>query len=181
MVRARQEVNGFLVDLGVERRFAFESRQKLFHGARIEQRAGKAVLSGLARFFKHVDIFFAELGFGMARVVIVDQLRKPQRAGHARGPAADDDDIGGHFRMLDVGKRLAEDQHGGRPLAENFPMIRETARRRMAITMLAMGEFPGSTRYDRILNQADLGHECNGLIAPTIFHNVGVRTIMTVV
>ncbi len=47
----------------------------------------------------------------MTRVVIVDQLRKPQRAGHARRPTADDDDIGWHLGVLDVGKRLAEDQH----------------------------------------------------------------------
>ena len=56
---ARQEVNRFLVNYGVERGFVFESRQKFLHGARIEERAGKAVLSGLARFFEHVDIFFA--------------------------------------------------------------------------------------------------------------------------
>ena len=68
------------------------------------------MLSSFARFFEHVDIFFAEQSFGMARVVIVDQLRKPQRAGHARRAAADDDDIGWHFRMLDVRERLAEDQ-----------------------------------------------------------------------
>src|ERR1700675_5021910 len=49
----------------------------------------------------------------MARVVLVDQLRKPQRAGHARGPTADDDDVGRHFGMLDVGERLAEDQRHG--------------------------------------------------------------------
>ncbi len=109
------------MDLGVERSFTFESRQQFFHGARIEERAGKAMLSGLARFFEHVDILFAEQSFGMARVVIVDQLRKPQCAGHARWPTADDDDIGRHLGMLDIGERLAEDQHfGGRPLALGF-------------------------------------------------------------
>ena len=76
MARARQEVNAFLVDFGVERGFAFESRQQFFHGARIEERTGQTVLSGFARFFEHVDIFFAEQGFGMAVVVLVDQAAK---------------------------------------------------------------------------------------------------------
>ncbi len=111
MAGARQEVNSIFVDHRVERGFAFESGEQFFHGAWIEERAGKAVLSGFARFFEHVDIFFAERRFGMAGVVIVNQLRKPQRAGHARGPTADDDDVGWHFGVLDVGERLAEDQH----------------------------------------------------------------------
>src|ERR1700676_2809021 len=113
MAGARQEVNGIFVYHRIEWRFAFESREEFFHGARIEERAGETVLSGFARLFDHVDILFAERGFGMARVVIVDQLRKAQRAGHARGPTADDDDVGRHFGMLDVGKRLAEDQRHG--------------------------------------------------------------------
>jgi hypothetical protein len=49
----------------------------------------------------------------MARVVIVDQLRKSESAGHARRPTADNDDVGWHFRVLDVGERLAEDQGHG--------------------------------------------------------------------
>ena len=124
MAGARQKVNAFFVDHGVERGFAFESGQQFFHRARIEQRAGEAVLSGFARFFEHVDIFFAELRFGMARVVVVDQLRKPQRAGHARRAAADDDDIGRHFRMFDVGERLAEDQHGAFALSGCYSSCR---------------------------------------------------------
>ncbi len=59
MARARQEVNSIFVDHRVERSFVFESGQKFFHGARIEERARKAVLSSFARFFEHVDIFLA--------------------------------------------------------------------------------------------------------------------------
>jgi hypothetical protein len=44
------------------------------------------------------------------RVVLVDELRKPQRAGHARGPAADDDHVGLHLRALDAFQRSTEDQ-----------------------------------------------------------------------
>ncbi len=67
------------------------------------------MLPSLARFFEHVDIFLAEQGLWMASIVIVDQLRKAQGTGHASRAATDDDDIGGHLRMLDIGKRLAED------------------------------------------------------------------------
>ncbi len=39
---------------------------------------------------------------GMAGVVFVDELRQPQRASHAGGTSADDDDIGFHDRTLDI-------------------------------------------------------------------------------
>ncbi len=113
MARARQEIDSIFVDHGIERGLAFKSGQQFFHGARIQERSGKTMLPGFARFFEHADIFFAERGFGMAHVVIVDQLRKPQRAGHARRAAADNDHIGRHFRMLDVRNRLAKDQRHG--------------------------------------------------------------------
>jgi hypothetical protein len=73
----------------------------------------------------------------MARVVIVNQLRKPQRAGHARRPTADDDDIGWHLRMLDVRKRLAEDQHLEISLlGETLYDTRNQDRRRIAIALI---------------------------------------------
>ena len=106
-----EKVDGFFGDLGVERSFLFESGKQFAHGARIEQRAGEAVLADLAGFFEDVDIFFAELRVGMRGVVRVDQLRQAQRAGHARRSAADDDHIGRHLRAFDAFDRFAEDQH----------------------------------------------------------------------
>ncbi len=47
----------------------------------------------------------------MLRVVRVDELRQPQRARHARRPAAHDDDVRLHLRTLDAGEWLAEDDH----------------------------------------------------------------------
>jgi hypothetical protein len=111
MLLLRQEVHAFVMDLGVERRFGRESRQQLFHGSRIEQRPRKAVLSCFARFFEHVNVFFGELCLWMPRIVSVNQLRQSKRACHARRTAADDDYIGRHLGMYDVGERLAENQH----------------------------------------------------------------------
>src|ERR1700733_11137225 len=111
MVVTRQKVYRFFVHHGVQRSFVLESRQQFLHRPRVEKRTRKTMLSGLTRFLKHVDIFFAERGFRMARVVIVDQLRKPQRGGHARRPTADDNNISRHLGMLNVGEGLAEDQH----------------------------------------------------------------------
>ena len=111
MTLAGEEVDAFLVNLGVERSFFFEAGQQFLHRARIEQGARQAVLSGLARFFEDVDIFFGKLRVGMMRVVLVDQLREAQSAGHASGPAADDDHVGRHLRMLDVRERLTKDKH----------------------------------------------------------------------
>ncbi len=109
----RQEVHAFLVNHGIERGFTLESRQQLLHRSRIEQCAGQAVLSGLASLLEHVNIFFRELRLGMPPIVIVDQLRKPKRTGHASRTATDNDYVGGHFGMFDVGERFAKDQcHG---------------------------------------------------------------------
>ena len=103
-----EEVNRLFRDCCLDRRFLLESREQFAHGAGIEQRAGKAVLADLAGLFEHVDIFFTELRIGMARVVLIDQLRKPQGAGHASRAAANDDHIGRHLRTFDVRQRLAE-------------------------------------------------------------------------
>ena len=107
----RQEVHAFLVDLGVERRFILESRQQFFHGPWIKQRSRKAVLSGLASFLEHVDIFFRELCLRTPRIVSVDQLGQSKSARHASGAAADNHDIGWHLGVFDVRKGLTEDQH----------------------------------------------------------------------
>ena len=79
-----EEVDRFFDDLGIERSFLLESGKQFAHRPRIEQRAGKTVLPDLARLLEHVDIFFAELRVRMRGIVRVDQLRKPQRAGHAQ-------------------------------------------------------------------------------------------------
>jgi hypothetical protein len=44
----------------------------------------------------------------MLGIVLIDQLREPQRARHAGRPAAHDDNIGGHLRAFDVGKGFSE-------------------------------------------------------------------------
>ena|SRR5438093_354981 len=45
------------------------------------------------------------------RVVLVDKLRKPQRASHASGPATNNNDIGRHLRASYVAGRFAESEH----------------------------------------------------------------------
>src|SRR5205823_3155970 len=100
-----------LADRGIERSLFLKTWQQLSHGAGIEQRAGKAVLADFTGLFQNVNILFAELRIGMLTIVLVDELRKTQRTSHAGGSAADDDDVCVHARMLDVGKRFAEDQH----------------------------------------------------------------------
>ena len=69
------------------------------------------MLADLPRLFEDVDVFFADLRVGLRRVVLINQLRQAQRAGHPCGPAADDDHIGRHLRTLDTFNRFAEDQH----------------------------------------------------------------------
>ena len=85
-----------------------KSGKQFAHGARIEQRAGEAVLADLARLFEDVNIFFAELRVGILRIVLIDELREPQSTRHARRTAADDDNIGGHLGTFDVRERFAE-------------------------------------------------------------------------
>ena len=109
---SREEVDRFLADRRVQRRFFFEAGQQLAHGARIEQRAGETVLADLARFLQDVDIFLGERRVRMLGVVLVDELRKPQRAGQPGGPAADDDHVGLHLRAFDSFDGFAEDDHG---------------------------------------------------------------------
>ena len=113
-----EEINRFLRDLGIERRFLLKSRKQFAHRPRIKQRARKTVLPNLARLLQHVNIFFAELRIRMRGVVRVDQLRQPQRAGHARRPAADDDHIGRHLRAFNAFDRFAEDQHKNKSAAD---------------------------------------------------------------
>jgi hypothetical protein len=44
----------------------------------------------------------------MLRVVLVDQLRKPQSAGHASRSATDDDHVGWHLRAFNSFERFAK-------------------------------------------------------------------------
>jgi hypothetical protein len=44
----------------------------------------------------------------MPRIVLIDELRKTLLTSHAGGPSADDDNVGVHAGMLDIGKRFAE-------------------------------------------------------------------------
>jgi len=70
-----EKVDGLFYNLGVERRFVFESGKQFAHGAGIKQRSGKAMLANFARFFEHIDIFFAELRIRVRGIVCVDELR----------------------------------------------------------------------------------------------------------
>ena len=47
----------------------------------------------------------------MCGVVLVDQLREPQGAGHAGGASADDDHVGFHNGTFDIGERLTKNYH----------------------------------------------------------------------
>ncbi len=109
--RPGQVVDRFFDDLGVERRFLLEAGQQLAHGARIEQRSGEAMRSHLARLLQDVNILFGELGVGMVGVVLIDELRQAQRAGHAGRASADDDYVGFHYRALDIRERLTKNDH----------------------------------------------------------------------
>src|SRR5579885_3196703 len=106
-----EEIDGLLQDLGIERRFLFESRKKLPHGARVEQSSGEAVLADFAGLFEHVDVVFGKLRIGMAGVMLVYQLSQAQRAGHPCRASADDDNVGFHLRAFDSFERFAEDNH----------------------------------------------------------------------
>jgi hypothetical protein len=45
--------------------------------------------------------------------VAVNQLRKPQRAGHSSGASADNDDIGLHLGAINIGEGMTKmDGHG---------------------------------------------------------------------
>src|SRR5262249_6935383 len=92
-----EKVNRFLRYWRIERSFLFKSGQQFPHGPRIEQRTRKTVLPNLARLFEDVDIFFAKWRSGVARIMLINQLRKSQSGGHARRPAANDNDVGGHL------------------------------------------------------------------------------------
>ena len=69
------------------------------------------MLADLTSFFEDVDVLLAELRVGIAGVVLVDELRETQSTGHAGGPAADDDNVGGHLGAVDAFERFAKDKH----------------------------------------------------------------------
>ena len=69
------------------------------------------MLADLARFFEDVNIFLAELRIGMRCIVLVNQLRQTQGAGHARGPATDDHYVRRHLRAFHAFQGFAENQH----------------------------------------------------------------------
>src|SRR5215469_4258958 len=110
-----EEVNAFLRNRGIEWRFLFKVGKQLAHRTRIEQCAREAVLTNFAGLLEDVNVFFAELSIGIAGVVLVDELCKMQRTGHPGGPAAHNNDIGGHLRAFDIFGRFTEDEHGRRP------------------------------------------------------------------
>ena len=72
-----EKVDRFLRDFGIEWSLLFKSGKQFAHRARVEQRAGKAVLPDLASFFEDVDVLFAELRVRVRGIVCVDQLCQP--------------------------------------------------------------------------------------------------------
>src|SRR5580704_9914895 len=66
------------------------------------------MLPNLAGFLQDVDVFLAQLRIGMLRVVLVDQLGKPQGASHACRTTANDDHVSRHLRAFDTFNRLSE-------------------------------------------------------------------------
>ena len=107
-----QKVDGFFRDFGVERSFLFESRQQFAHGARIEQRAGKAVLPDLARLLQHVDIFLAELGVGIRwRCARRSAATGASAQAMPAGPPPTITTSAGISRTFDTFERFAENQH----------------------------------------------------------------------
>ena len=74
------------------------------------------MLSGLARLFQQVDIFFAEGRVRMRGIVRVDQLRQAQGAGHTCRATADNHNIGFHLRTFDAFDGLTEVDHEGATL-----------------------------------------------------------------
>jgi hypothetical protein len=67
--------------------------------------------SEFPRLLENVNIFLGERGVRMFGVVLVNQLRQAQGAGHAGGPSANDDDIGFHCRAFNTLKRLTKNDH----------------------------------------------------------------------
>ena len=119
LARARQVVDRFLHHRSFQRRLVLEIRQQLEHGAGIEQRAGEAMRTHLARLLQHVDVVLGERRVGMLGVVLVDQLRQAQRTGHAGGASADDDHVRFHRRTLNVRKWFTKYDHA-------MPFLNET-------------------------------------------------------
>ena len=106
-----KKVDCFFAHFSIERRFFFKAGKQFMHGARVEQRAGEAVLADLARFLKNVDVLFTELRVRTLCVVPINKLRKPQCAGHAGRPTANDDDVGRHLRSVDSLQWRPKNQH----------------------------------------------------------------------
>ena len=63
-----KEVNVFVRNFSVERRFTAPAGKQLVHGAGIKQRAGKRMLAELTCLFQDVDVFFAQRRFRIAAV-----------------------------------------------------------------------------------------------------------------
>src|SRR6266705_1841735 len=106
-----KKVDCFFAHFSIERRFFFKAGKQFMHGARFEQRAGEAVLADVARFLKNVDVLFTELRVRTLCVVPINKLRKPQCAGHAGRPTANDDDVGRHLRTVDSLQWRPKNQH----------------------------------------------------------------------
>ena len=47
----------------------------------------------------------------MFGVVLVDELRQPEGAGHAGRPTADDHNVSFHYGTIDIRERLTKDDH----------------------------------------------------------------------
>ena len=106
-----EEVDALLVDLGVNGGFFLKTGEQLAHGAWVEKRTGEAMLAYFTRLLEYVDVLFAQLRLGMFGIVIVNDLRQTQCAGHACRPTSNNDDVGFHLGAVDAFQRLRKDQH----------------------------------------------------------------------
>src|SRR5207245_5888986 len=144
----REEINRFLADGRVERSVHLKSWDQLAHGAGIEQGAGKAVLADFTGLLQHVNIFFAEWRIRMLSIVLVDELRTSYRTSHAGRPAADNNDVGIHAGMLDIGERFAKDQHSALSIQHSGSASRRC--RHVAVFIFLISSINGGTISNRL-------------------------------
>ncbi len=67
--------------------------------------------ANFARLLQQVNVLLAKLRVGMLGVVLVDELRQAEGAGHASGPTSDDYDVGLHDRPINIWERLTKNYH----------------------------------------------------------------------
>src|SRR6266568_546298 len=93
-----EEKRGIVGDRRIERRGFLKIRHQFGERARIHDGSGKLMRADFAPFFEDVDIFSGKRRFSAGFVVFLDEVGQVQRAGKARRPRPDDENIG--FELL---------------------------------------------------------------------------------